>query len=183
MDYEFVESRLDYHKFLHEQLTNQLSEMQKIAKENGVISFEMLQENELIRDVLLLKFILFQRTLKKVGFSTLERRYNLHLKSFPWLQAEYYDQNCVVHYDCIWSLLQNLKPMKRQIERIKKYDDTNHFEQGEDMRCSFCGKSQQEVERMIAAAHESICSECVALCSAILDEDRAEELSKTPPQK
>ena len=116
--------------------------------------------NETLRDALLLKFILFQRTIKKVGISTLESRYKMRLKSFPWLDAEYFDQNCGGHYDCVWSLLQNIKPLKRQIERIKKYDDARYEEHGEDIRCSFCGKSQQEVNRIIAGTHEAICNGC-----------------------
>jgi hypothetical protein len=103
----------------------------------------------------------------------------MRLKSFPWLDAEYFDQNCVVHYDCVWSLLQNIKPLKRQIERIKKYDDARYEEHGEDIRCSFCGKSQQEVNRIIAGTHEAICNECVQLCSEVLEEFATEEKEKT----
>jgi ATP-dependent protease Clp ATPase subunit len=35
-------------------------------------------------------------------------------------------------------------------------------------RCSFCGKSQQEVRKLIAGANVFICDECVALCTAIV---------------
>lgn len=78
----------------------------------------------------------------------------------------------------MWSLLQNIKPLKKQIERIKKYDDARDEEHGEDMRCSFCGKSQHEVERMIAGTHEAICNECVELCSEILVVTAAEDKEK-----
>ncbi len=37
-------------------------------------------------------------------------------------------------------------------------------------RCSFCGKPQSDVERLIAGENASICNECVALCSDILDD-------------
>lgn len=39
------------------------------------------------------------------------------------------------------------------------------------MRCSFCGKNQSEVARMIAGPGVCICNECVDLCLGILDED------------
>lgn len=77
-----------------------------------------------------------------------------------------------------WSLLQDIRPLKRQIERIKKYDDTRYEEHGEDMHCSFCGKGQQEVERIIVGTHEAICNECVGLCSEILEEVTEEEKGK-----
>ncbi len=38
-------------------------------------------------------------------------------------------------------------------------------------RCSFCGKHQEEVERIIAGPGAYICNECVQLCMSILDED------------
>ncbi len=37
-------------------------------------------------------------------------------------------------------------------------------------RCSFCGKSHREVERVIAGPGVYICSECVALCNDIIHE-------------
>lgn len=46
------------------------------------------------------------------------------------------------------------------------------FEFDDDlMSCSFCGKSQYEVTRIIAAPAVFICNECVDLCSNILQED------------
>jgi ATP-dependent protease Clp ATPase subunit len=40
--------------------------------------------------------------------------------------------------------------------------------------CSFCGKSQHEVRKLIAGPTVFICNDCVALCNKILrDESRA----------
>ncbi len=39
------------------------------------------------------------------------------------------------------------------------------------LRCAFCGKSQDKVERMIAGPGVNICNECVELCQAVLDEE------------
>jgi len=51
------------------------------------------------------------------------------------------------------------------------------MQKGEDktknLRCSFCGKGQNEVERLIAGNNSYICNECVELCSAILDDASA----------
>jgi ATP-dependent Clp protease ATP-binding subunit ClpX len=37
--------------------------------------------------------------------------------------------------------------------------------------CNFCGKTQDEVERMIIGPGVNICNECIELCHALLDED------------
>ena len=42
------------------------------------------------------------------------------------------------------------------------------------VRCSFCGKSQDAVERIIAGPNVFICNECIKVCSNILDEQRDE---------
>jgi len=38
-------------------------------------------------------------------------------------------------------------------------------------RCSFCGKSQSEVRKLIAGSSAYICDECVELCNEILEEE------------
>lgn len=37
--------------------------------------------------------------------------------------------------------------------------------------CNFCGKSQDEVERMIIGPGVNICNECIELCHSLLDEE------------
>ena len=44
-----------------------------------------------------------------------------------------------------------------------------------DIRCSFCGKNQNEVERLIAGPDVYICNECVALCDEIIAQDNIKE--------
>jgi ATP-dependent Clp protease ATP-binding subunit ClpX len=39
------------------------------------------------------------------------------------------------------------------------------------VRCSFCGKTQSQVNRMIAGSGSYICDECVRLCMSIVDEN------------
>ena len=43
------------------------------------------------------------------------------------------------------------------------------------LRCSFCGKSQEEVKKLIAGPHVYICDECVELCQEIMMEEWNEE--------
>ncbi|MCQ2441573.1 MAG: ATP-dependent Clp protease ATP-binding subunit ClpX [Oscillospiraceae bacterium] len=44
-----------------------------------------------------------------------------------------------------------------------------------NVRCSFCGKRQEQVRRLIAGPGVFICNECVGLCNGILGEDLLEE--------
>ena len=45
--------------------------------------------------------------------------------------------------------------------------------------CSFCGKSQHEVRKLIAGPTVFICDECVELCMDIIREDHKSSVSKT----
>ena len=44
------------------------------------------------------------------------------------------------------------------------------FEDKKTVKCSFCGKSQDAVRRIIAGPGVYICNECVDLCSNIVEE-------------
>ena len=44
--------------------------------------------------------------------------------------------------------------------------------------CSFCGRGQDEVQRLIAGPGSVfICDECVALCSAIIAEETEQQMA------
>ena len=54
------------------------------------------------------------------------------------------------------------------------------------VKCSFCGKSQDEVHRIIAGPGVYICSDCIELCKDIIDDDykaEPEELKDLPKPK
>lgn len=44
--------------------------------------------------------------------------------------------------------------------------------------CSFCGKSQDQVKKIVAGPGVYICNECIDLCKEIIDEEFKEELSE-----
>ncbi|NLY21505.1 MAG: AAA domain-containing protein, partial [Tissierellia bacterium] len=52
------------------------------------------------------------------------------------------------------------------------------------LRCSFCGKSQNEVERIVTGPNVYICNECIDLGKEIIDNDiyRAERTDLTIPK-
>lgn len=49
--------------------------------------------------------------------------------------------------------------------------------------CSFCGKSQHEVKKLIAGPSVYVCDECVELCNDIIREEMSEEDAATPDDK
>jgi ATP-dependent Clp protease ATP-binding subunit ClpX len=52
---------------------------------------------------------------------------------------------------------------------------------GELLKCSFCGKSQKQVKKLIAGPGVYICDECIDLCNEIIEEEfsSSEEVSFT----
>src|SRR5690606_34025895 len=52
-----------------------------------------------------------------------------------------------------------------------------------NLQCSFCGKSQKEVKKLIAGPNVYICDECIGLCNDIIAEEgeRDETLSTGAP--
>ena len=51
-----------------------------------------------------------------------------------------------------------------------KGDDTT-----DNLFCSFCGKNQQEVKKLIAGPAVYICDECIQLCSEIIEEESSKD--------
>jgi ATP-dependent Clp protease ATP-binding subunit ClpX len=52
---------------------------------------------------------------------------------------------------------------------MAKFGDT-----GELLKCSFCGKSQKQVKKLIAGPGVYICDECIDLCNEIIEEELAD---------
>ena len=66
--------------------------------------------------------------------------------------------------------------------------EKNSKDKKETLYCSFCGKSQHEVKKLIAGPNAFICDECVSLCTDIITEehlknDQPETGSMPSPQK
>lgn len=55
------------------------------------------------------------------------------------------------------------------------FEDTNE----QDVHCSFCGKSQDEVKKIVAGPGVYICNECVDLCQQIIQQELAEDESES----
>jgi ATP-dependent Clp protease ATP-binding subunit ClpX len=45
------------------------------------------------------------------------------------------------------------------------------------LKCSFCGKNQKEVKKLIAGPGVYICDECIDLCTDIIDEEKQREVA------
>ena len=49
-------------------------------------------------------------------------------------------------------------------------DKVNEKNSGKLLYCSFCGKSQHEVAKLIAGPSVFVCNECINLCNEILED-------------
>jgi ATP-dependent Clp protease ATP-binding subunit ClpX len=58
----------------------------------------------------------------------------------------------------------------------KRDDDAN-------LSCSFCGKSQREVKKLIAGPTVYICDECIELCNDIIAEEYGQDEAPTPSSR
>src|SRR6266436_6038354 len=56
---------------------------------------------------------------------------------------------------------------------MRRSDDT--------LRCSFCGKSQNEVKKLIAGPTVYICNECIDICNEIITDDQQQETAARRP--
>ena len=50
------------------------------------------------------------------------------------------------------------------------------FDDKKQLKCSFCGKGQEQVKRLIAGPGVYICDECIELCSDIIADEAEETL-------
>ncbi len=58
----------------------------------------------------------------------------------------------------------------------KKKEETKHY-------CSFCGKNQEEINKLIAGHGVYICDECIDLCNQIIAEEKTKESALLKPKK
>lgn len=64
----------------------------------------------------------------------------------------------------------------------------SRYEERRQLKCSFCGKTQEQVKRLVAGPGVYICDECIELCSEIIEEEFDEikadsELNELPKPK
>lgn len=64
----------------------------------------------------------------------------------------------------------------------------SRYDEKKQLKCSFCGKTQEQVKRLVAGPGVYICDECIELCSEIIEEEFEEikagaELSNIPKPK
>jgi len=53
------------------------------------------------------------------------------------------------------------------------------FDEKKQLKCSFCGKNQDQVKRLVAGPGVYICNECVELCFDIIDEEEYEIIASS----
>ncbi len=55
----------------------------------------------------------------------------------------------------------------------------SRYDEKKQLKCSFCGKSQEQVKRLVAGPGVYICDECIELCSEIIEEEFEEAKTDT----
>ncbi|MDP4181467.1 MAG: ATP-dependent Clp protease ATP-binding subunit ClpX [Bacillota bacterium] len=64
----------------------------------------------------------------------------------------------------------------------------SRYDEKKQLKCSFCGKTQEQVKRLVAGPGVYICDECIELCSEIIEEEFEDvkadtDLSEIPKPK
>ena len=64
----------------------------------------------------------------------------------------------------------------------------SRYDEKKQLKCSFCGKTQEQVKRLVAGPGVYICDECIELCSEIIEEEFEDtridgELNELPKPK
>ncbi len=54
---------------------------------------------------------------------------------------------------------------------MAKYTDDKN-----QLKCSFCGKTQEQVKKLVAGPGVYICDECIELCNEIIEEELQEDI-------
>jgi epoxyqueuosine reductase QueG len=50
------------------------------------------------------------------------------------------------------------------------------------LRCSFCGKSENEVKKLVAGPHAYICDECINICNQVIADAEIPGTPATSPK-
>lgn len=63
------------------------------------------------------------------------------------------------------------KALQNIILKAQKYDELAHVHSKGTLHCSFCGKRQEDVRKIVAGPGVYICDECISLCQEIATEE------------
>ena len=87
---------------------------------------------------------------------------------FRELRSLRHGLDCVrTRQDAIEAVVMELRGRQTLAENVQP-----KLEKSRTLYCSFCGKSQHDVRKLIAGPTVFICSECVALCADICINDK-----------
>lgn len=64
------------------------------------------------------------------------------------------------------------------VKKAEKYDELLFLNKSETLHCSFCGKRQKDVMKLVASPKAYICDECIILCNEILEDPKEKEEAK-----
>ena len=79
------------------------------------------------------------------------------------------EKMCIRDRNMAWWMRSSPRGAKED-KGLSKIEDVNKI------KCSFCGKAQEQVRRIIAGPGAYICDECIELCVQIINEDFADHV-------
>lgn len=84
------------------------------------------------------------------------------------------------HHNGYWrgNMNDTEKALQSIVLKAKKYDELTHLYPDGTIHCSFCGKRQEDVKKLIAGNKVYICDECISVCYEILIEENATVTNK-----
>lgn len=56
-------------------------------------------------------------------------------------------------------------------KKAEKYNELLFINKENTLHCSFCGKRQEDVVKLVASPKAYICDECIGLCNEILEDE------------
>lgn len=66
--------------------------------------------------------------------------------------------------------------LMEMIDKAEKYDELLFINKEKTLNCSFCGKRQEDVRKLVASPRAIICDECINLCNEALEYEAKEEM-------
>ena len=96
---------------------------------------------------------------------------------FKGSQLEKLDEDCAIKkplerllLDCFLYAAEGTKKAKQISVQLKVLDDELAPNVAHFLKCSFCGKSKDQVKKLVAGPNVYICDGCIRFCDELMDE-------------
>lgn len=81
-----------------------------------------------------------------------------------WVISQFFDLRRIVEHD----YREESQKIEDYLIGLRAIDALHHLSKDGNIICSFCGKSQKELKKMVAGKVAHICDECIQLCCEVV---------------